>query len=140
MELKYIEERYLLVDNEAVRIWKKDGIVFAEYKPNLYIDMEVAKLTVKSRKQVTNGINFPVLIDIRNLKRVEEDARKYLASDEAAENVKAGAIIKDGLIVNLLANWYLSVDKPPFPTRMFGPTQIKGAMRWLALYKTEQVS
>jgi len=132
-------EKYLLVDNEAVRIWKKDGIVYAEYKPNLYIDMRVAKLMVASREFVSNGVDYPMLADIRNLKRVEEDARKYLASDEAAADIKAAAIIKGGFVVNLLANWYLKIDKPPFPTRLFEASEMKRAIRWLTLYKTERV-
>jgi len=133
-----IHTKYLLVDNEAIRVWKKDGIVFCEYKPNLYVDMKVAKLTVESRQLATGGKDLPVFVDIRNLNRVEEEARKYLASKEAGENIKALAIIKAGFIVNLFANWFLKIDKPPFPTKLFTGSQMEMAVRWLELFKPEQ--
>jgi len=133
-----IHSKYLLVDNEVISVWKKDRIVFCEYKPNLYIDMEVAKLTVESREVGTNGMDLPVFVDVRNLRRVEEDARSYLASEEAGENIKALAIIKEGFIVNLFANWYLKVDEPPFPTRLFTSSQMEMAVRWLELFKYEK--
>ncbi|MBL4752065.1 MAG: hypothetical protein JKY52_00485 [Flavobacteriales bacterium] len=136
MDKHYLGAEYLQLDNEAVRVWKKDGIVIAEFKPNLTIDLETAKLAVRSRKQVGNGEDYPVLVDIRNVKRIEEDARKYLASAEATEYVKAGAIIKDGFMLNLLANWFLKIDKPKVPSRLYNGSQIKMAMRWLELFKT----
>jgi len=131
-----MDAKCLRVDNAVMRLWIMDGIVFCEYKPNLYIDMEVAKLLVEARKSATKSEDFPALIDVRNLKRIEEDARKYLASDEAAENVKALAVIKEGFITNLLANWYLKIDRPPFPTRLYEASQMKMAVRWLELFKT----
>ena len=136
MDKGYLGEKYLHVDNEAVRVWKKDGIVIAEFKPNLTIDLETAKLAVRSRKQVADGEDYPLLVDIRNVKRIEEDARKYLASPEATEYIKAGAIIKDGFVLNLIANWFLKIDKPNVPSRLYNGSQIKMALRWLELFKT----
>jgi len=133
-----MDTKYLLVDNEVIRVWRKEGIVYCEYKPNLYIDMKVAKLTVESRQIGTDGEDLPVFVDVRNLRRVEEDARKFLASDEAAVNIKALAIIKAGFVVNLFANWYLRIDRPPFPTKLFTGSQLEMAVRWLELFKPEK--
>ena len=75
---------------------------------------------------------MPVLADIRNLGKVSDEAREWLATDEANELIPAMAILTNNPIQKLLANFYLMLSKPSMPTRLF--TDKDKALRWLKLY------
>lgn len=121
------------INNEIVNIYFKDGIIFASYQPKLAIDLETAKKTSMYRKQISDKRGpIPVLADIRNLGKVTDEAREWLATDEANELIPAMAILTNNPIQNLLANFYLMLSKPPMPTKLF--TDKEKALRWLKLY------
>lgn len=122
----------LVCENEYIKVTVENGLIIAVYKPNLVMDIAVAKATVAARKQVCNGITMPGFADIRGLKSVTDEAREWLASKEANEQLCAMAVLTNNPIQNLLANFYLKFSKPPMPTQLF--TNRDKALRWLSLY------
>lgn len=120
------------IENDIVKIYLKDGIVFGGYQPELRMDLAVAKRTVEHRLTVSDGVTRPLLVDTRNLKYVEDDAREYLASKEAGQYVAALAVLTNTPIQNLFANFYMKLNKPPMPTRLFASKE--KAIRWLQLF------
>ncbi len=121
------------INNEIVNIYFKDRVIYASYQPKLAIDLEIAKKTSMYRKQISQKRgDMPVLADIRNLGKVSDEAREWLATDEANELIPAMAILTNNPIQKLLANFYLMLSKPSMPTRLF--TDKDKALRWLKLY------
>lgn len=122
------------IENQYIKVGLEDEIVYTEYKENLIINMDVAKrYIVEERLRVSNGVARPFLADIRNLKSVDNDARDYLASDEACRFITAIAIITGNRIQKLFANFYLIFSKPGVPTQLF--TDKRKAIQWLNKYK-----
>jgi hypothetical protein len=119
-------------ENEYISVTLEDGIIIAIYKPNLKIDLKVAKATVEARKVISNGNVFPGLADIRNLKSITDEARDWLGTKEPNELLSSCAVLTNNPIQNLLANFYLKFSKPPIPTKLF--TDKSKAIRWLRLY------
>jgi hypothetical protein len=119
-------------ENNYITTYMENEFLVAVYKPNLIIDLAVAKETVHARKKVGNGIDRLVYVDIRNLKSVTDEARDWLGTIEANQYIKAMAIHTNNPIQNLLANFYLMFSKPPMPTKLF--TDKDKALRWLKLY------
>ena len=116
-------------------MWLKNGIFHYIYKPGLEIDLETAKQTVQDRLELIKGEAYPTYVDIRGLKKVDNNARSYLASPEATQLVSALAIRTGSEVQKVIANFYYKINKPVMPTRLF--TDEGRAFRWLKLYQQQ---
>lgn len=112
--------------------WIQDGIIFCKYKPDLVIDLRVAKVMVDDRKKISNGFARPFFIDVTDLLSVDTEGRKYLAT-EGSELVCAGAIYTNNRLLAFVGNSFILLDKPLIPVKVF--TSEKAAIRWLEPFK-----
>lgn len=106
------------IENEFAEFEIKDNILYFRYKPADNIDLAAAKIIVRDRLAVQKGKSYPVLCYLDALKNVDKDARDYLAV-EGSQLVKAVAIIIASTAKIIMTNFYLSVNKPLVPTKMF---------------------
>ena len=128
-----------VIDNELHRLEIIDGILFAQYKPNIpLIDMTMARKLVRDRLELIDGTPYPICGDISNMSKVADDARVFLGQPEAIVGITALAIIQKSTIQNLLANFYLKVNKPEIPTRLFSSKE--KATLWLEPYKVKNLN
>src|SRR4051812_19230574 len=107
------------IDNDYVEIWMEDGIIHNSYKPNLVINLEIAKLMVSERLRISDGIARPLFIDITNLISVDLEAREYLSVGEALKFVTAGAIYSTNPISKFAGKLFIDVNQPKAPTKIF---------------------
>ncbi|MEX0967993.1 MAG: hypothetical protein WD077_12195 [Bacteroidia bacterium] len=105
------------------------GIMRIRFAKALTWDLEIAKETVKLRLEKSQNISFPVLLDARIVKSITKDARDYLATEEAVANVTAGALLIDSKVSKVMANFYMMINKPAMPFKVF--TDEEQAMKWL---------
>ena len=106
------------IENDYAEFHIKDGLLYFRYKPVDSIDLEAAKIIVRDRLAVQKGKSYPVVCYLDAVKNVEKDARDYLAV-EGSQLVKAVAIIIASTAKIIMTNFYLSVNKPLVPTKMF---------------------
>src|SRR5687767_3297009 len=99
--------------------WIEDGVLYGKFAPNLVIDLETAKESVKERLRVSNGTSYPILVDIQEIKFVNKEARDYLSTGVAIENVKAAAFLIGSNVSKIISNIFLTFNKPPIPTKIF---------------------
>ena len=71
-----------------------------------------------------------VLIDMRLAKRITREARAYYANERTASIQRATALLVDSPISTTIANFFLGLNRPLCPTRMF--TDADRAAAWLA--------
>lgn len=102
------------------------------YKDIDMVDLEIAKTCVKDRLEYTGHKSYPSLFDITRIKQSTKEARDYMAN-EGNEHVSASAILISSPMLKMTANFYIMVNKPKNPTRMF--TEKESALTWLAQYK-----
>ncbi len=114
-------------------LWLNDGILFGKFKPNLVIDLNIAKDMIHDRKTVSENIARPFFVDITELLSVDAAARKYIASAEACKLMNAGAIYTQNKLLAFIGNAFILLDKPPVPTKVFNNG--KQALMWLEPYK-----
>jgi hypothetical protein len=69
---------------------------------------------------------------MRNLKSFDRAARKYFAGEEAGQTVRALAIITGSPVSRILGNFYLGINRPQTPCRLF--TAEDEALEWLKEY------
>ena len=60
---------------------------------------------------------------------VTKEAREYGNSEEAYKYLKASAIVCNTLAHRILGNFFIKIQRPPRPTRMFN--DLKSAIAWL---------
>lgn len=112
-------------------MWMEGGILCCKYADNLRVSLEVAKSCVEGRIFFSKGKNSTMLIDMRGIKSITKEAREYMAS-VGATLVTAGALITGSAINRTIGNIFLTIDKPPVPTKLF--TSEEKARKWLKNY------
>jgi len=116
-----------------IKLFIEDGILHAYYKPLDDLDLEVAIACVTARKEFTKNQLYPCLVDAVSIKNFTKEARDYFAN-EGNEGLTANAILTSSSVIKMMANFYIMVNKPKQPTRMF--TDKTAALEWLSQYKT----
>ena len=106
------------IENDYARFYIKDGILFFVYKEIDNLDLDAAKKSVADRLALQDEVSFPVLCDIRGLKGADKTARDYLAREGSALTECVGLLV-DSPALKLMTNFYLMVNKPQVPTKVF---------------------
>jgi hypothetical protein len=118
-----------IIDTPYVTFEIKGDVLHATYKKGIKITLDIARQVVEARLKLTLDRNFAVLIYNQGVISMDKPARDFLASPEGTRGVKAAAMMLDSAFSSFLGNFYLSVNKPPMPVRIF--TNTKSALGWL---------
>lgn len=121
----------LLLENDEVRIELEDGILFAIWK-STFVDLEIAQQAVAYRLEATDFIPYPMVIDIKSIKSITKPSRDFLASEKGCQGIIAAAFLIDSSLGRILGNFFIQINKPLKPTKIF-TNEIK-AKKWLSKY------
>lgn len=121
----------VLLENDEVRIELEDEILFAIWK-SPFVDLEIAEQAITYRLEATNFIPYPMVIDIKSIKNITKPSRDFLASEKGSEGIIAAAILIDSSLGRILGNFFIQINKPLKPTKIF-TDEIK-AKKWLTQY------
>ncbi|MEQ9307419.1 MAG: hypothetical protein RJQ14_26130 [Marinoscillum sp.] len=108
----------LSIENDYAIFRVVEGIMHFTYKDGTVLDLNASRQVVGDRLKVQGDLSYPVVCDIRGLKGIDKEARDYLAK-EGSEQVQAVALIIDSPARKLMSNFYLAVNKPLVPTKLF---------------------
>ena len=107
----------------------EDGIARTCVKSNIDIVLEHA---IENSAVVTSFYKdkkFPILIDSRNIKSMSYEARHHFSAHGRDTKTNAFGIIIGSSISRVLGNFYLGINKPAVPTKLFDNE--KDATQWL---------
>ncbi len=121
----------VLLENDEVRIELEDEILFAIWK-STSVDLKIAQQAVTYRLEATNFVAYPMIIDIKSIKSISKSSRDFLASEKGSEGIIAAAFLIDSSLGRVLGNFFIQINKPLKPTKIF-TDEIK-AKKWLAQY------
>ncbi len=107
----------------------EDNLLTATFKKGLRIDLETAKEIVATRLKFTDAKIIPVLILNEGVISMDKAARDYLASEDGTKGVKAAAIVLRSTFGSMLGNFFLKVNTPEMPVKIFYDTT--KAIHWL---------
>ena len=124
--------RDLYFENQFAEFWVENGILHFIYKPGVVLNLEAAKTIVADRIALQNGRSYPVFCDMRGIKDSNKEARDYLAKEGSALVTAVGVIIESP-VTKIMVNFYLSINKPITPTRMFTDKAL--ALEFLDLHR-----
>lgn len=114
------------------KLWIENGIFRARIFADK-VDLNIVETGVRERVKLCGGNAFPMLSDLRKMKHVDQEARAYLAKPESTVLISAGAFLVNNQLQKLLGNFFILIDKPEIPTRLF--TDEAEALAWLQQFK-----
>jgi hypothetical protein len=115
------------------RLWLDgDGIFRAVSLPGAEYTREDAERGVASLWELGGRRCRPVLVDMRRAKSMDRGARSYYAGPETARVQCAAALIIESPLTRVIGNFFLGLNKPLLPTRLF--TSEPEAMAWLRTF------
>lgn len=118
------------------KIWiTKEGVIHIEVLPNCYSEFEDAKRSIALCKKLTEKGKRFFIIDLSNGRGASYQSFKYYGGEEAAKICKAAAIIKKTPLSNLVANFFIGIYKPLYPTKLFDSEA--AAYEWVKLMQTQ---
>ena len=125
-----VREHYF--ENEFAEFWIDNGVLYFIYKNGVKINLEAAKKIVADRINMQKGVSYPVFCDMRGIKETDKAARDYLAK-EGSTLVKAVGVLIESPVTRIMANFYMSINQPTTPTRMF--TEKSQALEYLYVHR-----
>lgn len=118
-------------ENDFTRYMLVDNIVHIIYKKGVIIDLQASKRIVKDRLMFQEERAYPILCDIRQLRKVDKAARDYLAL-EGSLLIKALAFIIEPPVTDVMTRFYLMTNHPDIPTASF--REISKALAFLGRF------
>ena len=117
----------------AVITFRDDGILHIHYTSE-YLDLEAAKKVIELTRTKSQLDISPVLISADPFSDHNEEAQKYLASDEVMKYCSAIAVVTSSLAQKISTNFFIRFRKPSKPIRFFNSEE--DALNWLDKFKT----
>lgn len=124
--------------NAATVNLRQDGILHVHIKSGAHMTMHEALETFKAMKVIGGGRKYPVLIDAGDFATIDPDVRVFAASEEGNLYTIADAIAYQSFAQKLLANFYVTHNKPVVPTRTFD--DLAKATHWLVTFLPESIT
>jgi hypothetical protein len=109
-------------------------IIIARFRAGAEVTVDDARANVALCLQKNAGRRRPLLVDLREVKSQTAEARAYLAGREGIQVSQAVALLTGSPLSRVLGNFYLGLNKPSIPTRLF--TSEEEARAWLRSFLT----
>jgi hypothetical protein len=106
-----------------------EGIIHGREVPGTAFELSDATEAMTLIRKLANGHKMALLMDITNLKSMSRDARAYFAQPAHTEVLHAVALLTGSLLSRAIGNFFLGLNKPAAPTRLF--TDEASALAWL---------
>lgn len=111
---------------------RADGIMYIRISPEKEETVELVKEMVSKMGEMTNHKQVPMLACHEEFALPGKPNRDYWAKMDSCPYSKADAFLINSAAMKLIANFYLKINKPERPTRMFNSK--KEAIAWLKLF------
>ena len=105
------------------------GIIHVCFEPGAEATLADAQESVRAALPLLAGARRPLLVDMRQLKSLDREARNYYGSPESMDNTTAVALLVGSRVSTVIANFFLAVTKSTVPSRLF--TDEAQAIEWL---------
>ena len=112
-----------------------DNILYTDCFPDTIMTLEDGKESTRISAEMVHYQPRPLLCDLTNVVKMTQDCRNHFAGSEHAKTFSKAALIVTSPISRLIGNFFLGLNKPLKPTKLF--TSKEEGLRWL---KEEEAS
>jgi len=114
----------------TAKVWlRADGLIQAVSLPGTHEGLVDAQANMAAIAGFALDQKRPVLIDMRQMTRIEREARTYYATGGGRLVVTAVALLIGSPVSRVIANFSLALNPPPVPMRLFSSEA--EAVTWL---------
>ena len=129
------------MSREKIKTIRKEDIGFAVYElqeddsvilrlaDDLMIDLEKAKMMDVALSKITQEQPKKILVLNGKYTSATTEARTFLASKSKLRQISKCSVTIHSLSQRILANFFIRVNKPPFPVKFFNTEE--AAEKWL---------
>jgi len=118
-----------VITTRTAKVWiGEDGISRVIRHPGAEEGLADAKEIIEAGGKLAKGEKILNLSDIRGLKSASREARQYFRM-ETSKYLIASAALVDSQISRMVGNFYIAVNKPDYPIKIF--TSETKAIEWL---------
>jgi len=108
---------------------ESDGVARTLVKPDAEIFLQDAKENTAAVETFYHGKKFPLLVDIRKIKSISDDARAHFTLKGRESVVNAYAMVLSSSLSRMIGNFFLTFEKPAVPVKLFNHED--KALAWL---------
>lgn len=116
------------LDFVIIRLFEPD-IAHIEVVGDILITEKEVRIINEEIKRLGDGKELLQLITADEVSQFDNSARVFSASEEGTRYSKAEAFVVKSLSQRLIANFYVKVNKPPKPSKVFNNKE--EAIQWL---------
>ncbi|HEU4719020.1 MAG TPA: STAS/SEC14 domain-containing protein [Bacteroidia bacterium] len=109
---------------------KEQGYLLTHVKPGSEIGVNDARENTEAVISLSGGRNFPIVVDLRKIKSISKEARDHFSMRGRKPHVTAIAMVVSSPLSRIIGNFFLGLNKPTVPTRMFS-SEADG-IKWLS--------
>lgn len=106
-----------------------DNILYTECFPGTIMTLEDGQESTRVSAELIGNEPRPLLCDLTNVVRMTQECRKHFAGPEHAKTFTKAALIVTSPISKMIGNFFLGLNKPLKPTRLF--TNKEDGLKWL---------
>ncbi len=107
----------------------EDGIARTKVKPDIDITLNHALENTEVVTSFFKDKRFPILIDSRGIKSMSREAREHFSTRGRDSKTNAFGIVIKSPLSRVVGNFFLGINKPAVPTRLFDNEH--DAVEWL---------
>ena len=108
----------------------KDGVLRFRSHPGVEHTLEDAQENIEAARKLTGGTKrAPNLVDFSGIRSMSREARAFYAGPDTARVMTAVAILVDSYLSRAMGNFFMGLNRPLIPTRLFSSEQ--EALQWL---------
>ena len=108
-----------------------DGVVRGRLRPNQKVTKEQAYEILDAYRELGHGRPIVALVDLANVRRGSNSVRSIMAGPEGAALHRAAALLVRSPVGRVLANAFMRLQRPPYPTKAFAIEAMGEALEWL---------
>ena len=108
------------------------GILVSHYKNETVLDMELTLQIQKAMGEIAGGKVHPHLFIACPGMTATKDVRGFGSSKVSYKHTTVSAIVCNSMAHRILGNFFIKVQQPPKPTKLFN--EIDPALKWLKTY------
>ncbi len=120
-----------IINTDVVElILGEDGIMRHNMHKGAVLGLAAAEDLIAKSTQLSGGKKCPFLVKTSGTKSMSREARSFLSSSEESAKISAAvAFLITSPVTRVLANFFIGLNKPIFPVKLF--TDEKNALAWL---------
>ena len=108
---------------------RKDNIIQLQIHEHFFVELKDAMLILEDITKLSNGHKYPLLVIYADDTSFSNETRVYISKHTLT---KADALVSKSLALRIIGNFYIKMNKPIRPTKLFNDAD--DAITWLQTF------